>query len=128
MLKADSQQEIISIIGSQFFTPIAELIDNWVTRRPVRRDSVGAPFHEGGYAVSVIILLVTTLESYVARDRFFSEKQPRHWHVGVPEYMREIYNYRSFARLSELFVVRDAIIIATFGYRRSPFARLEGAG
>lgn len=74
MSTAETHQEIISIIGSQYFAPIAQLVDKWVDRRPVRRDSVGAPFYEGGYAVSVIILLVAALESYVARDRFFQSK------------------------------------------------------
>jgi hypothetical protein len=110
MSTAETHQEIISIIGSQYFAPIAQLVDKWVDRRPVRRDSVGAPFYEGGYAVSVIILLVAALESYVARDRFFSQKQPRRMHATVPEYMGEVYRYRGLARLSELFVVRNAII------------------
>jgi hypothetical protein len=110
MTESESHQEIISIIGSQYFTPIAELIDKWVTRRPVRRDSVGAPFFEGGYAVATIILLVAALESFVARDRFFSKHQPLNRFVAVPEYMKEIYRYRGYKRLSDLFVVRDAII------------------
>lgn len=110
MTSEEQHQEIISIIGSQYFTPIAELIDKWVSRRPVRRDAVGAPFFEGGYAVATIILLVAALESFVARDRFFSEKQPLNRFVAVPEYMKEIYRYRGYKRLSDLFVVRDAIM------------------
>ena len=70
MSTAETHQEIISIIGSQYFAPIAQLVDKWVDRRPVRRDSVGAPFYEGGYAVSVIILLVAALESYVEEIAF----------------------------------------------------------
>jgi len=110
MTESESYQEIISIIGTQYFTPIAELIDKWVARRPVRRDSVGAPYFEGGYAVATIILLVAALESFVAHDRFLSRKQPLKKFVAVPEYMKEIYRYRGYKRLSDLFVVRDAII------------------
>jgi hypothetical protein len=110
MPRRDSHQEIISIVGSQYFTPIAELVDKWVSRRPVRRDAVGATFDEGGYTVAVIMLLVAALESFVARDRFFSKKQPPQSFIPVPEYMKEIYRYRQYKRLSELFVVRDAIV------------------
>jgi hypothetical protein len=110
MSTAETHQEIISIIGSQYFTPIAQLIDKWVDRRPVRRDSVGASFFEGGYAVSVIILLVAAIESFVARDRYFSRRQPYGDHTAVPEYMKEVYRYRGYKRLSELFIVRDAVI------------------
>ncbi|HNP80667.1 MAG TPA: hypothetical protein PKN47_04315 [Nitrospira sp.] len=110
MSTAETHREIISIIGQEYFTPIAHLIDKWVDSRPVRRDSVGAPFFEGGYAVSVIILLVAAVESFVARDRYFSKRQPYGNHAAVPEYMKEMYRYRGYKRLSELFVVRDAVI------------------
>ena len=110
MTKSGPYQEIISIIGSQYFTPIAELVDHWVAHHTMRRDSVGTQFYAGGYAVAVILLLVAALESFVARDRHFSKKQPSQKHVAVPEYMKEIYRYRGYKRLSELFVVRDAII------------------
>lgn len=111
MTESESHQEIISIIGSQYFTPIAELVDRWVASCPTeRRDSVGTQFYAGGYAVAVIVLLVAALESFVARDRHFSKKQPSERHVAVPEYMKEIYRYRGYKRLSELFVVRDSII------------------
>ncbi len=109
--KQSREQEIISIVGSSYFTLIAELIDRWVTHPTVRRDSVGPQFDAGGgYAVAVILLLVAALESFVARDRHFGKKQPSKRHIAVPEYMKEIYRYRGYKRLSELFVVRDAII------------------
>ena len=110
MTKSGPYQEIISIIGSQYFTPIAKLVDHWVAHPTMRRDSVGTQFYAGGYAVAVILLLVAALESFVARDRHFSKKQPLQKHVATPEYMKEIYRYRGYKRLSELFVVRDAII------------------
>lgn len=111
MTKYETPKEIISIIGSSCFTPIAELVDHWVASGPtVRRDSVGTQFYADGYAVAIIVLLVAALESFVARDRHFSKKQPSEKHVAVPEYMKEIYRYRGYKRLSELFVVRDSII------------------
>jgi hypothetical protein len=111
MTKYETPKEIISIIGSSYFKPIAELVDHWVASGPtVRRDSVGTQFYADGYAVAVIVLLVAALESFVARDRHFSKKQPSERHVAVPEYMKEIYRYRGYKRLSELFVVRDSII------------------
>ena len=99
---------------------------------PVRRDSVGAPFFEGGYAVAVIILLVAAVESFVARDRYFSCKQPSENRVAVPEYMKEVYRYRGYKRLSELFVVRDAIIhshvwVLKFALRKSGGRRFVSA-
>jgi hypothetical protein len=88
---------------------VGPVVDHWVAHPTMRRDSVGTQFNAGGYAVAVILLLVAALESFVARDRHFS-KQPLRKHVTTPEYMKEIYRYRGYKRLSELFVVRDAII------------------
>ena len=110
MVKAGPQEKIISIIGNQYFTLIADLINKWIARPPVPRDRITAPYYECGYAVLVIILLIASVESYVARDRFFSRKQPKDNHVAVPEFMKEIYRYGGYKRLVELFVVRDVII------------------
>ncbi len=126
MTKSERLEEIISIIGSQYYTPIAELIDHWVARPSVRRDSVGSQFYSGGYAVAVTVLLVAALESFVARDRHFSKRQPIKKHVAVPEYMKEIYRYRGYKRLSELFVVRDAIVHSHVWVIKYTFPRAGG--
>ena len=110
MTKSEKDGEIISIIGSEYYSPIAELIDHWVAQPSLRRDTVGNQFDTGGYAVAVILLLVGALESFVARDRHFNKKQPLQKRIAVPEYMKEIFRYRGYKRLSELFLVRDAII------------------
>jgi len=110
MEKLERHQETISIIGSQYFTPIADLVFQLTACFTVRRDSVGTQFDAGGYAAAIILLLVGALESFVARDRHFNKKQPKQRHIAVPEYMKEIYRYRGYKRLSELFLVRDAII------------------
>jgi hypothetical protein len=100
---------IVSIIGSQYFQPIADLLGAFLKRTPPKSDAVNAGYYEGAYVVSIILLLVAAVESVAARDRYFNKKPAARKHIAVPEYMKEMYGYRGYARLSELYVIRDAI-------------------
>lgn len=100
---------IVSVIGSKYFQPIADLLGTFLKRKPSKSDTVGAGYYEGAYVVSILLLLVASVESMAGRDRYFNKKAPARKHTPVPEYMKEMYRYRGYARLSELYVVRDAI-------------------
>jgi hypothetical protein len=104
-----SKATIVSVIGSQYFQPIADLLEALLKRSPAKSDAVGAGYYEGAYVVSIVLLLVAAVESMAARDRYFNKKTPAKKRLAVPEYMKEMYRYRGFARLSELYVIRDAI-------------------
>ena len=106
---AAHRDTIVSVIGSKYFQPIADLLGAFLKRRPPQSDPVSASYYEGAYVVSILLLLVAAVESIAARDRYFNNKAPARNHPAVPEYMKEMYRYRGYARLSELYVVRDAI-------------------
>lgn len=106
---AAHRDTIVSVIGSKYFQPIADLLGAFLKRRPPKSDPVSAGYYEGAYVVSILLLLVAAVESMAARDRHFNNKAPARKHTAVPEYMKEMYRYRGYARLSELYVVRDAI-------------------
>ena len=87
-----------------------------------KSDRVSSNYHEGGYAASIILLLAVTVESMVARDRYFNKKAVGKQKLKVPEYMKEVHRFRGYHRLSELFVLRDAIAhnhVWVFDYRWS---------
>jgi len=110
MIQQTQPEEIISIIGSQLSQPIADLLDRLVSRPYRKPDPVTSSFHEGGYAASLILLLAALVESMVARDRYLNPNAKGFEGKPVPEYMKHVYSYRIHARLSELFVLRDAIV------------------
>ncbi len=100
---------IVTVIGTHLFVPIAHLVDHMLSRPLLRSDRVSSNYHEGGYAASIILLLVAAVESMVARDRYFNKKALGKEGLPVPEYMKEVHRFRGYQRLSELFVLRDAI-------------------
>ncbi len=101
--------EIVTVIGTQLFEPIAHLLDRMLARPFRKSDRVGSDYYEGGYAASIILLLAVAVESMVARDRYFNKKATGKQGLPAPEYMKEVYRFRDYHRLSELFVLRDAI-------------------
>jgi len=101
--------KIVTVIGAQLFVPIAHLLDHMLSRPLPRSDRVSSNYHEGGYAASIILLLAAAVESMVARDRYFNKKALGKEGLPVPEYMKEVHRFRGYHRLSELFVLRDAI-------------------
>lgn len=104
-------EQIISVIGRQFYQPIADLISKLVARPYQKPDRVGSNYHEGGYAAAVILLLAASVESLVQRDRYFyrttnpAEKPSN----SVAEYSKAILKYRRHRYLEEVFEVRNSI-------------------
>ena len=103
-------EDIVSVIGSQLFQPIADLIGHMVAQPYQKPDPVSSNYYEGGYANTIILALAVAVESMVARDRYFNHHARGYEDEPVPEYMRKVYRYRRYVRLSELFVLRDAIV------------------
>jgi hypothetical protein len=55
-----SYQQIISIIGSQYGQPIADLIGSLIARPKEPSDRISSNHVEGGYAAAIILLLPRT--------------------------------------------------------------------
>lgn len=93
----------ISVVGFGYFQPIADLTGKLF-------ECTEASARESGYVSSVIVLSVLAIESLVARDRYFLKNKQLAHRTAPPEYMKEIYAYDGYERLSETFAVRDAIV------------------
>lgn len=103
--------QIISVIGSQLYQPIADLLGLLLDRPYRRPDRVSSNYFEGGYAAALVVLLAAVIESFVQRDRYFhlltrpAAKPPS----TVPEYMKRILKYRRWAQLQEFLEVRNSV-------------------
>ena len=62
--------DIISIVGTSYFQPIADLIERMLQHEPVADNSSRTGHFENGYAAAATVLLVAVLESFVSRVRF----------------------------------------------------------
>ncbi|MBU0967684.1 MAG: hypothetical protein KKA54_15035 [Proteobacteria bacterium] len=103
--------DLITIVGTQFYQPIADLLSKLVTRTYQKPDRVSSNYYEGGYSASIILLLAALIESAVQRDRyFFLTKKPSAKPSNVISiYAKEILHYRRHAHLKEIFDVRNSI-------------------
>jgi hypothetical protein len=106
-----SYQQIISIIGSQYGQPIADLIGSLIARPKEPSDRISSNHVEGGYAAAIILLLAAHVESFVQRDRYFYVKRKPSRKVGqsVAPYLKTTLKYRRWNHIEELFEVRNAI-------------------
>lgn len=103
--------QIISVIGSQLYQPIADLLGSLLDRPYRKPDRISSNHFEGGYAAALIVLIAAVVESFVQRDRYFhlltrpAAKPPS----TVPEYMKSVLRYRRWAQLQEFLEVRNSV-------------------
>lgn len=102
--------DIISIVGTSYFQPVADLIEKMLTHEPVSKNSSRAGHFENGYAASITILLVAILESFVSRVRFLrnAEVVPG---KDVPDQLEIFFpDLPNKEDLKEVFLLRNIVV------------------
>lgn len=107
---ARGKETLVSILGSSYFQPIANLVERWKAFTPYRPNKVQSGFYEHGYASSVILLLVAMFESYVVRLRFVQgTKVPANARTALDVVFAVFPRLRHRKALIDVYVIRDAI-------------------
>lgn len=107
---ARRKETLVSILGSSYFQPIANLVERWKAFTPHRPNKVQSGFYEHGYAASVILLLVAMFESYVVRLRFVQDsKVPPTARTALDVVSALFPRLRHRKALIDVYVVRDSI-------------------
>ena len=102
--------DIISIVGTSYFQPIADLIERMLQHEPVADNSSQAGYFENGYAAATTVLLVAVLESFVSRVRFLrnAEVVPG---KDVPDQLEIFFPDLPYkAELAEVFLLRNIVV------------------
>jgi hypothetical protein len=100
----------VSILGSSYFQPIADLIERWTANPRRRPNKVGSGYAEHGYAAATLLLLVAMFESYMVRVRYITGKHVPNDVRAAIDVLRLLYPaYRGFGALTDVYVLRDAI-------------------
>lgn len=103
-------QKMVSILGDGYLQPVADLVEKTLKWPATKRNAVQALHYDNIYAVSIILLLVATVESYVTRLRYFKGSEGKKKKASVPRYLKLVFSdFRHEKALTEVFVVRDAI-------------------
>lgn len=111
MGRKKQKQKLISILGSSYFQPIADLVDRWLSLpKPPRPNKVQSGFYEHGYASTVTLLLVAVFESYVSHLRFAQRPHAAVTQRHATHVLFRLYpDYRHKKALMDVYVLRDAI-------------------
>jgi hypothetical protein len=105
-----TKETLVSILGSSYFQPIANLVERWNAFPHHRPNKVQSGFYESGYASSVILLLVAMFESYVVRLRFVQgSKVPASAHTALDVVFAIFPRLRHRKALIDVYVLRDSI-------------------
>jgi len=107
---SSNTEKMISILGSSYLQPIADLIDKSLKSKLTKRNAVIALHDDNIYSVSIILLSVLMVESYCMRISYFNPNNKKTKRKTTPEYVKSIYpGFRLEKSLTEAFVARDSI-------------------
>lgn len=102
--------DVITVVGSAYFQPIADLIDKLLKRPQPPTFPAGSGDHENGYSVSLVVLLVTVLESYTSRLRFVRSADVVAGGRSTPDLLAEYFpSLPTKEELVEVFLARNAV-------------------
>jgi hypothetical protein len=109
------RDRLITVVGSGYFQPILDLAERLVQKPRGKVNASRINGRENGYALSIVLLSVVMLESFVGRvsdlqARLGANGKTKAFRTSVPSYIAQL--RRSFTlekSLTEVFVLRDAI-------------------
>lgn len=108
---ARGQGKLVTIIGSAYCQPIADLLDKALARKRSQPNKVQSGFYENGYAASVVLLLVALFESYVTRLRFVQRgKVPTSARSATDVVLAVYPRLRHIKALTDVYILRDLLI------------------
>jgi len=107
---ARTKETQVSILGSSYFQPIADLIDRLTARSRPKSNAVRSSNFEHGYAASIVLLLVAMFESYIVRVRYIQRAQmPSNLRSALDVLLFFYPRLRHRKALTDIYVLRDAI-------------------
>lgn len=109
-------RDIITVVGSAYYEPIADLLHKLLPHVGRGATTVKRGYYENGYSAAVVVLLVVAFESHIARVNFLQRQmgaagKPKRKRVPVPDYLQELRkSFRLQKSLTEVFVLRDVLV------------------
>lgn len=102
--------DVITIVGSAYLQPIADLLDRLLKRSVSGVGPGGTSMHENGYSAALVVLLVAVLESYTARLRFVRGGEVVAGNLSTPDLLAKYFPaLPTKEELVEVFLVRNVL-------------------
>lgn len=119
--------DAVTVVGSAYFQPIADLVQNLLRKPPGGPFPTGTGAHENGYSASLVVLLVAVLESYTSRLRFVRNSELTAGGRSTPDLLAEYFpDLPMKEELAEVFLLRN--IVAHNHIWHLDVSDCEGAG
>lgn len=104
---------IVTVLGSAYLQPIADLIERLIQRERARPSRVQSTHHESGYAAAGVLLLVAMFESYVSRVRYTQPKRVVNSARRAVDVVLSVFpKLRHRKALEDVYVLRDLLMHA----------------
>ena len=108
---ARGRNKLVTILGSAYFEPIADLIDRLTKPKRSRPNRIKSGEHESGYAASCVLLLVAMFESYASRLRWAQgARVPDSTRSAVDVVLTVFPKLRHQKALQDVYVLRDLLM------------------
>ena len=108
---ARGRNKLVTILGSAYFEPIADLIDRLTKPKRSRPNRIKSGEHESGYAASCVLLLVAMFESYASRLRWVQgARVPDSTRSAVDVVLTVFPKLRHRKALQDVYVLRDLLM------------------
>ena len=105
------RDKLVTILGSDYFEPIAVLVDRLLQQPWTRPNRINSGGHEAGYSASCVLLLVAMFESYVSRLRFVQAKKvPDSTRTAVDVVLAVFPKLRHRKALLDVYVLRVSLM------------------
>ena len=105
------REKLVTVLGSAYFQPIADLVERLLQRKPVRATRVQSAHDESGYSVAGVLLLVAMFESYVSRIRFAQPKKVANATRSAVDVVLSVFpKLRHRRALEDVYVLRDLLM------------------
>lgn len=109
-MQSSAVPDIITIVGTSYFQPIADLIERMLKRPAVPDNTTRSGHFENGYAAATAVLLVATLESFVSRVRFLRNAEVVSG-KDVPDQLLHFFpDLPNHRELTEVFLLRNIVV------------------
>lgn len=110
MSKPPFTDDLITIVGTGYFQPISDLIENLFKSNAPAPHAMGTSCRENGYSASLVVLLVALLESFVSRIKFLRIDEIVSGST-VPDLLEKLFvDLPNKDLLEEVFLLRNIVI------------------
>ena len=105
------REKLVTVLGSAYFQPIADLIEQLTRRKPARKSRVQSSHRESGYSAACVLLLVAMFESYTSRIRFAKAGAVQDSNRSGLDITLSVFpKLRHRKALQDVYVLRDSLM------------------